>query len=252
MHEKPFERLSPIIMAMDTSDLDEARRLADRVRPHIDIVKVGLQLYSTFGVKAVEVLKRDGFEIFLDLKLMDIPNTVSSACLALCEHEPLLVTLHTMGGQEMMRAAAIAVRDRCGRERIRKPLLIGVTVLTSMDLFALKKIGVADTVEQQVIRLAMLARDSNLDGLVSSPLETKIVRREVGSAMVLLTPGVRLEGSSRDDQKRVATPAEAVRDGADFLVVGRPLYRAEDPARVAETILEEIRANRPGPAVRDA
>lgn len=246
MNEKPLEQLSPIIMAMDTSDLDEARRLADRVRPHVDIVKVGLQLYSTFGVKAVEVLKRDGFHIFLDLKLMDIPNTVSSACLALCEHEPLLITLHTMGGQEMMRAAAIAVRDNCRQEGTRKPVLIGVTVLTSLDLLALRKIGVADTVEDQVIRLAKLARDSNLDGLVSSPLETKLVRREVGAGMILVTPGVRLAGTSQDDQKRVATPGDAMRDGADFIVVGRPLYRAQDPAEVAVRMLEEIQVAQGG------
>jgi orotidine-5'-phosphate decarboxylase len=244
MSEKPLEELSPIIMALDTSDLDEARRLAEQVRPCVDIVKVGLQLFSTFGVKSIEQLKRDGFEIFLDLKLMDIPNTVSTACLALCEYEPLMVTLHTMGGQEMMRATARAVRDECARDDTKKPILIGVTVLTSLDLLALQKIGVNDSIETQVVRLAKLARDSGMDGLVSSPLETLTVRREVGDGMVLITPGVRLSGASQDDQKRVATPSDAMRAGADFLVVGRPLYQAEDPLGVAERMLADARSAR--------
>jgi orotidine-5'-phosphate decarboxylase len=247
MNEKPFEELSPIILALDTSDLDEARRLADAVRPCVDVVKVGLQMFSTVGFKGVELLKEDGFEIFLDLKLMDIPNTVSSACLALCRHEPLMITLHTMGGQEMMRAAAHAVRDECKRDGIKKPMLIGVTVL-----LALQKIGIPDSIEDQVVRLAKLARDSGLDGLVSSPLETLPVRREVGPGMILITPGVRLPGAGKDDQKRVATPSDAMRAGADFLVVGRPLYRAPDPLKVAEQMLDDIKGSqRKAPGAAD-
>lgn len=238
---KRIEGLSPLILALDTSDLDEARALADRVRPHVDVVKIGLQLYSHAGVDAVRLLKEDGFEVFLDIKMMDIPNTVASACLALCEHEPLMLTLHTMGGQEMMRAAELAVRDHCEKDKLHRPLLIGVTVLTSMDLLALTKIGVKDSVDEQVIRLAKLARDSGMDGLVSSPLETRLVRREVGDDMVLITPGVRLEGATRDDQKRVSTPSDAMRSGADFLVVGRPVYRAPDPLAVAAEMLKDVK-----------
>ncbi|HEY5527011.1 MAG TPA: orotidine-5'-phosphate decarboxylase [Candidatus Anoxymicrobiaceae bacterium] len=247
MKEKRLGDLSPLIMALDTSDLEEARRLADAVRPCVDIVKVGLQLFSTAGIDAVEVLRSDGFEIFLDIKMMDIPNTVSTACLALCEHEPLMLTLHTLGGQEMMRAATQAVRDHCEAGGISRPLLIGVTVLTSLDLLALKKIGVHESIEEQVVRLAKLARDSGMDGLVSSPLETLLVRREVGPGMILITPGVRLTGTGMDDQKRVATPYDAMRSGADFLVVGRPLYRAKDPLAVAKQMLEDARrAQDPG------
>jgi orotidine-5'-phosphate decarboxylase len=245
LREKRLEHLSPLIMALDTSDLDEARRLADQVRPCVDIVKIGLQLFSTAGIGAVEALRGDGFEIFLDIKMMDIPNTVSSACLALCEHEPLMLTLHTLGGQEMMRAANQAVREHCEARGISRPLLIGVTVLTSFDLLALKKIGIHESIEEQVVRLAKLARDSGLDGLVSSPLETLLVRREVGAGMILITPGVRLPGSGTDDQKRVATPSDAMKSGADYLVVGRPLYRAEDPLGVARQMLENARG---GPA----
>ena len=241
MKEKRLEDLSPLIMALDTSDIDEARELADKVRAHVDIVKIGLQLFSTTGIGAVKALRGDGFEVFLDIKMIDIPNTVSAACLALCEHQPLMITLHTMGGQEMMRAAAQAVREKCDSDGINKPLMIGVTVLTSFDLLALKKVGVHESIEEQVVRLAKLASDSGLDGLVSSPLETLLVRREVGPDMTLITPGVRLAGSSLDDQKRVATPSEAMRSGADFLVVGRPLYQAKDPAAVAVEMLEDAR-----------
>ncbi|MHB8896086.1 MAG: orotidine-5'-phosphate decarboxylase [Candidatus Geothermincolia bacterium] len=241
MRTKRIDELSPLILALDTSDLDEARKLADRVRPHVDVVKVGLQLYSHAGVEAVRLLKEDGFEIFLDIKMMDIPNTVASACLALCEHEPLMLTLHTMGGQEMMRAAEQAVRNHCESESLRRPLLIGVTVLTSIDLLALAKIGIHDSIDDQVVRLAKLARDSAMDGLVTSPLETRLVRREVGEDMVLVTPGVRLAGAAQDDQKRVATPAEAMKSGADFLVVGRPLYRSPDPIAVAAEMLKDVK-----------
>ncbi len=243
MMERP--RLSPLILALDTSDLDEARKVAGSLEGLVDVVKVGLQLFSSAGTGALESLRGDGFEVFLDLKLMDIPNTVSSAILALCDLEPFMLTLHAMGGQEMMRAAEAAVRDHCRRGEIRRPMLIGVTVLTSMDLLALRKIGVSDSVEGQVERLAKLAKDSGMDGLVTSPLETLKVRRSVGPDMTLVTPGVRFEGDSRDDQKRVSTPADALRAGADFLVVGRPLYRAVDPRSVASEMLRSIGGGRP-------
>lgn len=231
-------KLSPLILALDTSDLDEARRVAGDVSAYVDVVKIGLQLFSSDGTKAVKTLKADGFEVFMDIKMIDIPNTVVSAILALCELEPFMLTVHTMGGQEMMRAAAAAVSENCRKLKIRKPSLIGVTVLTSLDLLALRKIGISDSVEGQVGRLAKLAKDSGLDGLVASPLETLVVRREVGREMLLVTPGVRLPGTAPDDQRRIATPADAIRDGADFIVVGRPLYRAENPKAVAVEMLE--------------
>lgn len=240
MRPEGLEGLSPLILALDTPDLDEGLRVALAVRGQVDIAKVGLELFSAAGPEALVALKREGFEVFLDMKMNDIPNTVSSACLALCAHEPLLLTLHTMGGQEMMRAAALVVRDRCARSGERKPLLIGVTVLTSLDVLALKKLGVSDAPEAQVLRLARLASESGLDGLVTSPLETLAVRREVGEEMVFITPGIRPSGAGLDDQKRVTTPGEAADAGADFIVVGRPLTRASDPEAVARAILDEM------------
>lgn len=239
-----IRKLSPLILAADTDDLDTGRRIASSVQDYVDIVKIGLLLYASAGPEAASALKADGFEVFLDIKLNDIPNTVATACVELADAEPLMLTVHTTGGQEMMRAAASAVEERCDGGGIRKPLLIGVTVLTSLDLLALRKIGVSDPVEEQVLRLAKLARESSMDGLVTSPLETRPVRREVGERMVLVTPGVRLEGHSLDDQKRVATPATAMGSGADFIVAGRPVTTAKDPAEVARRMAEEAVASR--------
>lgn len=239
MKDSELGRLSPLILALDTPDLERAVEIAGEVKEHVDIVKVGLQLFSSEGPDAVRRLKYEGFEVFLDLKLNDIPNTVVSACLALCELEPLMLTLHAMGGQEMMRSARRAVGERCSEAGVRRTLMIGVTVLTSLDLLALKKIGVDYPVEEEVVRLAKLVRDSGLDGLVTSPLETRSVRRAVGEESILITPGVRIARMDKDDQLRVATPGEAVRSGADFLVVGRPILTAEEPRKVAAEILND-------------
>ncbi|MBN2169043.1 MAG: orotidine-5'-phosphate decarboxylase [Actinobacteria bacterium] len=242
MDKELLKKLSPLILAMDTFSLSEASEVASKVKDHVDIVKIGLQLFSSAGAGSLSTFKEDGFEIFIDIKMCDIPNTVASACKVLCDYEPLMLTFHTMGGVEMMRAASIAVKEHCDGLGLRRPLLIGVTVLTSIDLLALEKIGVDDSVNGQVCRLAALARDSGMDGLVCSPLEITPVRREVGEGMVLVTPGVRLRDSERNDQKRVAAPGEAMKAGADFLVVGRPIYKSEDPGGSAGKILEDLRS----------
>lgn len=239
MKNDELKRLRPLILALDTTDPAHGMEIAEQVKEYVDIVKVGLELFSAEGPGVVTSVREKGFEVFLDLKLNDIPNTVASACLALCELEPLMLTLHAMGGQEMMRLASRAVGERCKEAGLRRPLMIGVTVLTSLDLPALKKIGVDHPIEEEVLRLARLVRESGLGGLVTSPLETQSVRRAVGEELVLITPGVRLAGMDKDDQKRVATPGEAVRAGADFLVVGRPIHTADEPKKVAEGILKD-------------
>lgn len=239
MEDRSIKGISPLILALDTGDLMQGVKIARSVRDHVKIVKVGLQLFSARGPSAVKALKEEGFEVFLDIKMMDIPNTVAAACRELCGLEPLMLTIQTMGGQEMMRAASAAVDEHCSGAGVRRPYLIGVTVLTSFDLFALKKTGVRNSVEAQVLMLARLAESSGMDGLVASPLETIHVRRQVGEEMIIITPGIRLPGMEPDDQKRVASPGEAVRAGADFLVVGRPLCQASDPKAVAEEMLAD-------------
>lgn len=245
--EKEVDRLrktSPLILALDVADIAEARDLAGGLKDYVDIVKVGMQLFFREGPGAVQALREDGFEVFLDLKISDIPNTVASACRSLCELEPVFLTVYAMGGQEMMRAAATAVAQHCASHSLRRPMLIGVTVLTSLDMLALKKTGVAGSVEDEVRKLSRLVAESELDGLVASPLETAVVRREVGGDMIVITPGIRPVGSEEHDQKRVATPSEAVEAGADFLVAGRPLYLAPDPGAAASKILAEIEEKR--------
>lgn len=242
MRPEGMSGMSPLILALDTDDLDSARRVAAVVAGSVSVVKIGLQLFTACGPAAVRALKSDGFEVFLDLKMSDIPNTVSSACLAACPFEPLMMTLHTMGGQEMMRCAAAAVREGCSEKGARPPALIGVTVLTSLDLLALKKIGVSNSVEDEVLKLARLGADSGLDGLVASPLEVKRVRNAIGDEAIIVAPGVRPVGAAPDDQKRVASFGDAIRWGADFVVVGRPLMNADDPAGAAKKILEEASA----------
>lgn len=229
-----------MILALDTDDLEEARAVASSLAGLVDVVKVGLELFTCAGPEAVSTLRKDGFEVFLDVKYSDIPNTVARSCIAACNLEPLFITLHAMGGQEMMRAAARMVREHCSAHGLRRPLLTGVTVLTSLDLLALKKIGIRGPVEDEVMRLALLARDSGMDGLVTSPMETRAVRNEVGDDFIIITPGIRPEGAAGHDQARLATPARAMEAGSSFLVVGRPVFRAADPRAAAMAILEEV------------
>ncbi|MDD5748915.1 MAG: orotidine-5'-phosphate decarboxylase [Actinomycetota bacterium] len=233
--------LSPLILAADFHDLKQARVLSRSLKEYVDIVKVGLELFSARGPSSIKAFKEDGFEVFLDLKICDIPNTVASTLKVLTVYEPLMISLHTMGGKEMMRAASRELDEFCRKEGYRKPLLIGVTVLTSMDLLALKNIGVRDSIQKQVERLSGLSLQCGLDGLVSSPHEILDARRVVGGEMLVITPGVRFSGDSFDDQKRVATPGDAMRLGADFIVVGRPFKDAKEPEVVAKRMLEDAK-----------
>jgi orotidine-5'-phosphate decarboxylase len=184
----------------------------------------------------VRFLVGQGYDVFLDLKFHDIPNTVARACEAAAALGVWMMNVHTSGGGRMMRAAAQAL----DRFEGRRPLLIGVTVLTSMDRSDLEEIGLHTDPDQQVLRLARVARDSGLDGVVCSPRETSLLRSELGPDFLLVTPGVRPGGSSIDDQSRVATPAEAIRDGADYLVIGRPITRSADPATALDQINQEL------------
>ena len=224
-----------IITALDAPSWAEARTLLERLPAANRRVKVGKQLFTREGPGAVASLREAGREVFLDLKFHDIPNTVAGAVAAAAEVGAWMVNVHASGGPRMMEAAAEALVGF--RER---PWLIGVTVLTSMDAEELRAVGVADDPETQVRRLARLAHQSGLDGVVASPREVPMLRRELGSGFRLVTPGVRPAGAASDDQRRTATPARAVADGADYLVVGRPLTRAEDPQAAWDALGAEL------------
>ncbi|MEQ8661488.1 MAG: orotidine-5'-phosphate decarboxylase [Gammaproteobacteria bacterium] len=228
----------PVIVALDFAALDAALALADRLDPARCRVKVGKELFTRCGPAAVSALAARGFEVFLDLKFHDIPNTVAGACRAAADLGCWMLNVHAGGGRAMMEAAAVALADHPAR-----PLLIAVTVLTSLDDDALGEIGVAGGAAAQVARLAALARASGLDGVVCSPLELAPLRAHLGGGdFVLVTPGVRPAGASLDDQVRVATPAHAMAAGASYLVVGRPVTQAADPAAAVAAIDAECRA----------
>lgn len=233
----PKERL---ITALDVDTEAKALSLVRTLGKDVKFFKVGLELFTSCGPAIVGKIREIGCEVFLDLKFHDIPNTVARASAAATRLGAYMFTVHASGGLEMMKAASDAAQDEAGRMKSRKPRVIAVTVLTSMDEKALKKIGVDANMNDQVLELAKLAKEAGLDGVVASPREARLIREEIGKDFLIVTPGVRPKTAGVHDQKRVATPKEAVEAGADQLVVGRPITEATDPAASARAILHEI------------
>jgi orotidine-5'-phosphate decarboxylase len=223
-----------LAVALDVPDGDAARHAATLLRGHVDIVKVGLELFIAAGPGLVGELADEGWAVFLDLKLHDIPATVAGAVRSAAGLGAELLTLHTSGGRAMIEAAA-AARGADGL-----PRLLGVTVLTSLDDHQLGEVGFAGGAAAGVTRLAELARSAGCDGVVSSPQEVAAVKEACGEEFLAVTPGIRPPGAATDDQARIATPADAVAAGADVLVVGRPILKAPDPAAAADAIREEM------------
>lgn len=224
-----------LILALDLPDRESALKILDGLRGKLEWVKIGLQMYLKYGADFVREVSGMGFKIFLDLKLFDIPNTVASAVESVSVLPVSMLTIHASGGREMMRRAV-----ESAAERNPELLILGVTVLTSFDADSLAETGVELEPEWQVEKLAKLAVDSGLKGLVCSPLEIEGLRSILPEDTVLVTPGIRPSGSSADEQKRIMTPADAARAGSDFIVVGRPILKAENPAFAVSKILEEI------------
>lgn len=227
---------SPVIVALDFPTAEAALDLAARLDPARCRVKVGKELFTRSGPAVVERLQTQGFEVFLDLKYHDIPNTVAAACRAAADLGVWMVNVHASGGRRMMTAAREALEAGQGA----RPLLIGVTVLTSMGPEDLAEVGVSAPPEEQVLRLARLGRDSGLDGVVCSPLEAAPLRQALGRDFRLVTPGVRPAGAAKGDQTRIMTPADALAAGSDYLVIGRPITQADDPIAALTSILADI------------
>lgn len=229
-----------LIVALDVSDRDAALRIVEALSGLVGMFKIGSHLFTAEGPGLVREIISSGERVFLDLKFHDIPNTVGHAVEAASRLGISLVNVHAIGGGEMMRAAARAVADR-GILWIGRPAVIGVTVLTSMNHSTLNDVGVSYDVNGEVVKLAALARESGLDGVVAASQEVGLIREYVASEeFLVVTPGVRPAWADNGDQKRVATPREAVSAGADFIVVGRPIVASDDPRGAAERILEEI------------
>jgi len=232
---------NPLVVALDVDTVEQALSLVERLRGSVGMFKVGKQLFTSAGPEVVRRIVGRGERVFLDLKFHDIPNTVAKAGVEAARLGVSIFNLHALGGSKMMRAAVEAVSDAMEREKTPRPLILGVTVLTSHTQESLNEVGIDRSLEGEVVALARLCKASGMDGVVASPQEIVPIREAVKDRnFVLLTPGVRPAGAALDDQSRVLTPAEAVQAGADFLVVGRPITAAADPAAAAQKILEEI------------
>jgi orotidine-5'-phosphate decarboxylase len=231
---------NPIIVALDVPSAEQALKLAEQVAPAVGAFKIGKELFVAAGPDIVRCVRATGASVFLDLKFHDIPNTVAKAVASAVRLDVQMLTIHTSGGGEMMRAAEKSAQDTAKALGRPAPLVLGVTVLTSMDSHALTEIGCEANVGHQVERLATLAVKSGLRGLVCSPLEITALRQILPAEIQLVTPGIRTGAEKADDQKRTLTPREAVQAGASWLVIGRPIYAAENPRAAAEKILASL------------
>jgi orotidine-5'-phosphate decarboxylase len=231
---------NPIIAALDVPSAEQALKLAGQLAPAVGAFKIGKELFVSAGPDIVKKIRATGAAVFLDLKFHDIPNTVAKAVAAAVRLDVQMTTIHTSGGGEMMRAAEKSAQETAKSLGWPAPLVLGVTVLTSSNHETLAEIGCEADMEKQVTRLAQLAVQSGLRGLVCSPLEIAALRKILPAHIQLVTPGIRTGAEKADDQKRTLTPREAMQAGANWLVIGRPIYAAENPRLAAEKILESI------------
>ncbi|MCF8473249.1 MAG: orotidine-5'-phosphate decarboxylase [Emcibacter sp.] len=233
----PHER---ILCALDTTDLNMAFTLAEKLKSSVGGIKLGLEFFGAEGPNGFQHVAKSGAPIFLDLKLHDIPNTVAKAIHALMPLAPSIMTIHTSGGAAMMKAAAQAATKAAHNVGCKRPIIVGVTILTSLDDNDLEQVGMNTPVKDQVVRMAHLAQASGLDGVVCSPFEIGAIRAACGKDFKLIVPGIRPAGSATGDQKRIMTPAQAINLGADYIVIGRPITEASDPVLAAENIAREL------------
>jgi len=230
-----------IIIALDVSERHALEKWAETLRTHVSWVKVGMELFYALGSEAVTYLNKQGFKVFLDLKLHDIPNTVEKAATVLVETGAAMINLHCLGGVEMMKRTAERVRKEAGMKGLTPPKLIGVTILTSISEEILKKeLQINSSMKEQVLHLATIAKDAGLNGVVASPLEVQAIKDKCGDGFLTIVPGIRPAWSVVNDQRRILTPRQALDRGADFLVIGRPVLQAADPVKAVEMIINEM------------
>ena len=237
LRERARERL---IFALDVSTAREAGALVRQLRDSVGMFKVGKQLFLREGPRIISYVRERGGEVFLDLKFHDIPQTVARASVEATRLGVSMFNVHASGSSTMMREAVRQVRRACRTEHLRRPRMLAVTVLTSLSSVDLETIGVANPIEDQVLRLAVLANEAGMDGVVASPHEIRAIREACGPRFLIVTPGIRRATDAKGDQHRVTGPAEAVAAGADYVVVGRPIREAADPRAEAELIVDEI------------
>ena len=227
-----------IICALDFNDLPNAFNFVSKINYDI-VFKVGMEFFYNFGLEGINRLKKNkpGIKIFLDLKLHDIPNTVASSLLPLIENvRPYMITLHVSGGKDMLKKAVDAVNNICKKRNLKKPIMLGVTILTSLSQEDLIMLGHTNSIQDYVVKYAKLASNSGLNGIVCSALETKLVK-SLYKDLIIVTPGIRINKNDQDDQSRVVTPREAFSIGSDFIVMGRPLIQSKDPNKVISDVI---------------
>ncbi|MCK4436720.1 orotidine-5'-phosphate decarboxylase [bacterium] len=230
-----------LILALDVDGRDEALRVVNQLKGSISIFKVGLQLFTREGPEIIRLVQEAGANVFLDAKYHDIPNTVANAGRMATRLGVYMFNVHAMGGYEMMAMTVEATRKMAEELGVRRPIILGVTILTSIDQKMLgREMGIGRNMEDEIAHLASLAKKAGLDGVVASPKEIGIIRKACGQDFIILTPGIRPDWAGKDDQRRTMTPGEAVQSGANFLVVGRPILQAADPLKAANKILEEM------------
>jgi len=230
-----------LVLALDVPNLNEAKKLIQELAEYVGVFKVGKELFTAVGPEIFKVIKENGGKIFADLKYHDIPNTVASAARVLTRQGVEIFNIHATGGREMIRQTREAIEDEANKLGIKRPKLLAVTVLTSLDNKDLKdlKINVENTGDY-VLHLAKMAKESGVDGIVCSPLEIEKIKKELGNDFITLTPGIRPSWASKGDQKRVMTPKEATKKGGDYIVIGRPIRNAENRVEATKKILEEM------------
>ena len=228
-----------LIVALDYSDLESCQRLLKELKGLVKIFKIGSELFTAHGWSAVDIVQKSGAEVFLDLKLHDIPTTVAKTSRVIARRGIFMFNVHALGGLQMMDAARNAVDEEC--RTVRKPVILGVTVLTSLDEKILsREIGITRPIRDEVMSLAELAKEAGLDGVVASPEETEMLRMKLGREFVIVTPGIRPAGSEAHDQRRSLTPRKALERGASYLVIGRPITEAPSPGQAARDILQSL------------
>lgn len=230
-----------IILALDTESLDEALALVEELRDYVGAFKVGLELYARTGLELFAEMKKNGASIFFDGKFHDIPNTVAGASAAVSVHKPFMFNVHATGGKKMMKAAVDAAEKISKELKVDRPKVIAVTLLTSLGQDVVnKELNITGSVEENVVRLALLTKEAGLDGVVASAKEVKAIKKACGEEFLTVTPGVRPAWAQANDQTRIVTPGQALADGADYLVIGRPITAAENKVDAAKRILDEI------------
>ncbi|MGQ9646020.1 MAG: orotidine-5'-phosphate decarboxylase [Thermodesulfobacteriota bacterium] len=229
-----------IIFALDVEHFSEAQRWVNLLKDHVGMFKVGKQLFTHAGPKVIDMIRKKGQKVFLDLKYHDIPNTVAKAGAEATKLEVSMFNLHALGGFEMMKKTVEVSRAVAKDLGLPRPLILAITVLTSMDEDGIKEVGIQGPIPEEVGRLALLSMQAGLDGVVASPKEIEIIRDRCGEKFLIVTPGIRHPSEKKDDQKRTLSPKEAIAAGADYLVIGRPIKEAKDPLEAVQKIIEDI------------